>query len=464
MALSRGRCVFPGPPDVSEEDSRRLLNFGVWKRAVILGPIKPPLHVRRPPAMNRFAWLVSFLLTATSAMAQRLYEQPPIDYHRADSTDPVATLIEQIERGEVEFEADDRLGYLPSLLNHLEISPTSQTWVYSKTSLQRQRINPRRPRAIYFNDDVYVGFVPRSPVVEIAATDPVLGAVFYTMQQPVRRRDGHEFPSVTIKRDTGQCLSCHANHRTQDVPGYFLRSVYPDRRGEPKFNLGSDTMLETLPWEKRFGGWYVDGFDFISHRGNRTYGDDGEPEWIDSEEKVFADYPHASSDIVALWVLQHQTQTHNAIALANQETRRAVTQSLQMNEFLGRPADHLSETARRRIDRVVENLLDHVTMAQALPLPRPVASRGEFQRGFETTGGPNRQLRRLDLRHRLFHHSVSHLVTSEAMMGLPKETAERFWPRLAERLESSERGREALDLIRQSAPPPVAALIGAGGS
>ena len=55
--------------------------------------------------------------------------------------------------------------------------------VFSKTSLQRDRISPRTPRAVYFNDDLYVGFCRLGEVLEVAVADPQLGTVFYTLDQ-----------------------------------------------------------------------------------------------------------------------------------------------------------------------------------------------------------------------------------------------------------------------------------------
>ena len=53
--------------------------------------------------------------------------------------------------------------------------------VFSKTSFQATKISPRAPRAIYFNDDVAIGYVQGGDVVEVAAFDPKQGYNFYTM-------------------------------------------------------------------------------------------------------------------------------------------------------------------------------------------------------------------------------------------------------------------------------------------
>ena len=77
----------------------------------------------------------------------------------------------------------DDHGYLPALSKELNVPQSSQVLVFSKTSFQRERITPKTPRALYFNDDVYVGFCLRGDVLEVSAVDPKLGTAFYTLDQ-----------------------------------------------------------------------------------------------------------------------------------------------------------------------------------------------------------------------------------------------------------------------------------------
>jgi hypothetical protein len=123
---------------------------------------------------------------ATGAMLRYDVEYPTIPYTTGQRTDRVAVLMERIERGEVTLAHDGERGYLESLLAALEIDAASQTLVFSQTSLQSRLIGPRTPRAIYFNDDTYVGFVQQGPI-EIGAVDPNLGPVFYLLDQAPAR-------------------------------------------------------------------------------------------------------------------------------------------------------------------------------------------------------------------------------------------------------------------------------------
>ena len=86
------------------------------------------------------------------------YEQeyPVIGYSRKATRNCLARLQEKLDREELQLDFDPQWGYLPSLLQALDIDVDSQVMVFSKTSLQFEQIAADTPRAIYFNDDCYV--------------------------------------------------------------------------------------------------------------------------------------------------------------------------------------------------------------------------------------------------------------------------------------------------------------------
>src|SRR5688572_27007065 len=150
----------------------------------------PKLYPMRIPI--RFPIIVVALWATASAGAyDAVYERPPINYPTAQMDDPVARLARRIASGEVRLAYDAKTGYLPALLKELRVPVSSQTLVFSKTSFQRELIGPDRPRALYFNDDVYVGYVKGGDVIEITSTDPNNGPVFYTVSQ---KEAGPEVP------------------------------------------------------------------------------------------------------------------------------------------------------------------------------------------------------------------------------------------------------------------------------
>ncbi|MFK8113896.1 MAG: hypothetical protein AB8B91_16965 [Rubripirellula sp.] len=394
------------------------------------------------------------------------YGGPPIEYMTTEVNDPVAKLSKKLKSGQLKLDHDGKLGYLKSVLKELDIPISSQTLVFSKTSMQLHRISPRKPRAIYFSDDVYVGYCQQGEVLELAATDTKQGATFYTIKQT------DEQPAAVI-RDRGLCLSCHSTNRTQNVPGYFVRSVYADFTGRPALGEGTFTTDHSSPFKERWGGWYVTGkHGEMSHMGNVLFRDGKTFDYKiganrESLAGVVSTDPYLSphSDLVALMVLEHQTQMHNAIAWANYETRRALYQSNQMNELLDREPGTISESANRRINRAAENVLEYLLFHDEFVLQSPVSGSSNFQADFESRGERDqreRSLRDMELQTRLFRYPCSYLIYSPAFDGLPDEVRTRVLDRLADVLDGEEvpefthlspqMRREIAEILRDTKP------------
>src|SRR5881396_3533478 len=121
----------------------------------------------------------------------------------ATPSDPAIELQEKIDSGKVRLEFEPDYGYLRSLLKNLKIPISSQTLVFSKSSFELGLISPSNPRALYFNDDSYVSWIPSSSIMEIASVDPDEGAVFYTLDN----QDESSRPQ--FERKSEECLVCH---------------------------------------------------------------------------------------------------------------------------------------------------------------------------------------------------------------------------------------------------------------
>ncbi|MEO1615679.1 MAG: hypothetical protein AAFV88_07530 [Planctomycetota bacterium] len=416
-----------------------------------------------------FSLLLSVVISSLAAEAQHLaYEQEPINYLYADVDDPVARLAEKVHRGEIKLEHDADFGYLKSVLKALEIPESSQALVFSKTSLQLHRISPRRPRALYFNDDVYVGFCQRGDVLEFASTDAKQGATFYTLSQD-------EAESPRFVRDKGGCLTCHASSRTQGVPGYLVRSVFPDAAGRPKLGSGSFTTDHTSEFKERWGGWYVTGeHGDMRHMGNTickgdeyTFDRDLGANQSDlSKHFRTQSYLSPHSDVVALMVLEHQTQMHNAISAANYETRLALHQSYQMNALLERPDGFVSESAGRRISSSADRVLRYLLFCDEFQLTDRVRGNTSFAEDFQQRGkrdSRGRSLREFDLETRLFKYPCSFLIHSEAFAAMPDEVRQLVLKRLVRILRGEDESkpyshldaqtrREIAEILRETLP------------
>jgi len=371
-------------------------------------------------------YLATFLaFLATSAFAQLDFERPPIDYHNRPTSNPIEDLQKKVNSGEIALKYDEQLGYLPSVMQHLGIHKNTQTLVFSKTSLQLRRIMPERPRALYFNDDTYLGYVQYGDVLEVSTTDPELGAMFYTLDQ-----DPKEKPQFV--RDRGHCFHCHASNRTKGVPGHLVRSVYPNKHGQPEFGRGTYTSDHSTPFSKRFGGWYVTGkHGDMRHMGNTVL---DSVKALDLDREAGANitdlspivdtdpYLTNTSDMVALMVLTHQTQMHNYITLANLETLSALNYNKVMAAALERPADYISGSTKRRIRNAAEKLVRFMLFSEEFTLQNKVSGTSGFTEDFSKRGpkdSKGRSLFQLDLDTRLLQYPCSWLVYTESFDKLP---------------------------------------------
>jgi hypothetical protein len=312
------------------------------------------------------------------------YDEAVINYSGRTPADPVALLQERLAGGATALAWDDRFGYLPALLEALDVPKSSQMLVFSKTSLQRSHISPENPRALFYNDDVYVGYIPGAPAMEVSAVDPQLGAFFYTVEQ--EKAQPARFTRTT------DCLSCHAAGRSLGVPGHILRSIATDRRGEIDTQNERSPVDPTMPLAERWAGWYVTGrHGAQTHLGN-LIGESAfarqltEPNHLGNltELNRFIEvekYPAPGSDITALMVLEHQAHMHNYITRLHYEAQL-------MLAMYG----HV-----RYLKNQVNAFLRCLLFTEETPLSEPVVGNPEFASQF-VAAGPARSPRALAAR------------------------------------------------------------------
>lgn len=381
--------------------------------------------------LSLLAAVLSFtaLNSAGLLCAQDDFERAPIEYSASQPKNRISRLQEQLDRGEVKLDYEKEFGYLRSVLKELAIPAESQSLVFSKTSLQLRRISPHTPRAIYFSDDMYIGFCRAGDVMEVSAVDPSLGTVFYTLDQ----RSPEKPPK--FERQTENCLVCHSSSRTEGVPGHLVRSLFVDISGQPLLTAGSRTVNHTTPIEHRWGGWYVTGMSGAQkHLGNLISKKDVEPNKIDNSGGVnqtsltsrFATehYLTGHSDIVALMVLEHQTHTHNCLTSASFATRQALAYDSVMGKMLEKKEGELLESTTRRIQNAGEKLIDALLMVEEAPITEPIRGVSGYAEQFGKLGprdSKGRSLRDLDMSKRMFKYPCSYLIYSESFDQLPKE-------------------------------------------
>jgi hypothetical protein len=367
------------------------------------------------------AWLIcSSVLALTTLILQA---QAPGD--ALESNDAIARLGRQMAAREVALDYREGAGYLPSLLERLGINVDSQVLVFSKTSFQHAFINPKNPRALYFNDNVSVGTVPGGSVYEMMALEPSRGLAFYSLD--VRQADHPVF-----QRRGVECLFCHGPGNN-GAAGMVVASVFPDAQGVPAYTSAFiSTIDHQTPFDRRWGGWYVTGTHGSQrHMGNAVAIDREHP--VDLEQantqnltslKAKIDvtkYLTDTSDLVALLTLDHQVGMVNRLGAIGVQYRRE------------QQGSGLRNGEQQRLDDRVRDLVDYMLFVNEAPLREPVSGMSGFTRTFSQRGPRDRlgrSLREFDLRTRLFTHPLSYMIYSDLFDAIPPAVRDRVYARL----------------------------------
>jgi hypothetical protein len=367
-------------------------------------------------------------------------EYPTIGYANAASNNAIAKLQERLNRGEVRLKFQPPRGYLDSVLSALGIDPSSQTLVYSKTSLQFDLINASTPRAIYFDDDTYVAWIPGTKFLEIATMDSALGPVFYTLS--------NTSPSeIRVERETSRCLTCHDTWGMTGggVPKFLFLSTLVDTQGESLTGQpGVDTTDQT-PIRNRWAGWYVTGqLGKQEHLGNILADSDVDPSQIDKLRRGNVEglqglfdartYVTDKSDVVALLVFEHQSYVGNLITRANFKSRTLLTRN-GVDASVADSWNALPDPLQKKMKPMVEPLVRALLFVDAATVTSEIRSGSGFDKWFQSKGPRDtegRSLRDLDLRTRLFKYPLSYLIYSESFNGLPPVAKDYIYTRLAD--------------------------------
>jgi|HigsolmetaAR205D_1030408.scaffolds.fasta_scaffold00561_6 hypothetical protein len=406
-------------------------------------------------------------------------DYPVIGYSRTPRHNAVARLQERIDRGEVRLEYREPRGYLDSLLEHLDIDPSSQTLLYSKTSLQFLAINASTPRALYFNEDTYVGWIPGTDLLELMTMDAELGPVFYGLAN----EPGAEQKLV---RETSRCLTCHDTYGMMGggVPRFLLLSATVDTSGAllpggRSFELEPDT-----PMSERWAGWFVTGrHGSMEHLGNILIPPTREPVDltrvrrgnIDSVDGLFDVKPYLrnTSDIVALLVFEHQVHVHNAITRFNYKARTFLAQEAANRGQAEVHWQDASPRIRTGVQRMMDQIVETMFFVGVPEFTDEIQGTSGFDRWFESRGPTDpqgRSLRQLDLRTRLLKYPLSYMVYSAEFDALPHFAKTYIYGRFAEVLSGRDQSgkfahlsaedRRAIFEILTATKPEFAELVG----
>jgi hypothetical protein len=360
-------------------------------------------------------------------------EYPGIDYARGHPGDRLGELAAELERGRRSLKYDPARGYLGAALAALDIDPSSQVLVFSRTSVQGRHIDSTTPRAIYFNDDDYVAWVPGAPTFELASFDPGLGPVFYKMTEDPSAPGG-------VERELTTCLRCHDTYGLSGggAPRFILGSGYTGSDGELVSHEAWILTDQSTPLKNRWGGWYVTGRSGDQvHLGNMIVQKAEDLDQIEALRKGNIDelsgffdtsrYLTPYSDIVALMVLEHQVEVQNLISRVRFDTVGKAG--------VGKSDAGQGDAEAGSLSDTVEQLIEAMLMVDETALTGPITGGSGFAGRFESLGPfdkAGRSLRQLDLRTRLFRYPLSYLIYSDPFEALPQSVRDAFYLRLRE--------------------------------
>ena len=393
-----------------------------------------------------FAILLATLAFALATAGVRADEaqgigNPLHGYWTREPQDRFSRVKAEIESGQIPLDASSEKAALESLLRALEVPASSQTLVYSATSLQKGLINARNPRAMYFNDDTYVGYVPGGRI-EIASLDPELGGIFYLLDRP---REGRP-PRAQRERN---CMNCHSPHYLGEIPALVLESVVPVMSGGGEKAFRREQTGHGVALDQRFGGWYVTGdAGYGKHWGNLIfeYGPEGRRERPLAVGELFdvARYPVATSDVLAHLLHEHQAGFVNRVLVGTYRTRELLA---------GANGD--AEAVAGELDTLARSIVRYSLFADEVPLPAAgVTGDITFREAFLATRKPaanGAALKDFDLGTRLFRYRCSYKIYSPTFAGMPAPLKERVYRLLRRALDGAEREFAYLPAAERSA-------------
>jgi hypothetical protein len=370
--------------------------------------------------------VISVLLLSTSLASAKdpTFDQPPHNYWQRPLQDRFTHLKEDVEAGRVVLDGSGEKSFLLSLLHVLDVPATSQMLVFSTTSLQLRLITPANPRALFFNEDVYVGYIPGGRI-EIVSIDPVLGGVYYIFDIP----RGTE--PLRAER-SNRCMNCHAAEDTGFVPALVIKSVIPGIRGGSLDSFRREETGHGVPFKERFGGWYLTGArNFEPNLGNSVgqLSPSGLTKYPIQPGTRFdyAHYPVANSDVLPQLLHEHQIGFVNRAVAASYHTRALLAKG------------PLDDAAITELDTQARDFTRYLLFADEVPLPvGGVAGEPAYETDFLRTRRADAQggsLKDFDLQTRLFRNRCSYMIYSLAFSGLPPEFKQRVYRRLGHALD-----------------------------
>lgn len=381
--------------------------------------------------MRSRSLLLPLILMTSAALAAAETKEPRVmDFRAAPHSyldwkpkDRFAELQQRAMKGDVKIDTTNDKTFLTSLLAALNIPISSQIMVFSASSLQSERINPRNPRALYFNEDTYVGWVPGG-LIEIIAADPEMGPMFYVFN---RLRPGGPIPDV--ERST-KCMNCHAGNATRRLPGLIAESLLVSRAGSSLETYRRDVQGHQIPLDIRFGGWHLTGeHNIANNKANMM----GVPQ---NGKNVIVPVPPGensdlnlhllpTSDILPNLIHEHQMGFENRLVYAAYTVRQLKADRKGM----------LGAAEKDEIEERAQEVARYAMFADEAKFPAKgmvgdPAYVTDFLRDRKTSKS-GLSLKDLDMKTRIFKHRCSYMLYTDSWKAAPKELKERVYYHMA---------------------------------
>ncbi len=357
------------------------------------------------------------------------YKAPPHNYWEREPQDVFSALLKKMASSEVKLDTSSEHSFTRSLLAALDVPVSSQLLVYSATSMQSERINARNPRALYFNEDVYVGVVPGG-LVEVISIDPELGGVFHVFDYPQ--------PGVVprVERAT-KCFNCHATNATQRLPGLIAESVASLPNGGSYESYRGKEQGHQIPLASRFGGWHVTSAKPIGPTKEGVFA-----QTTASGVRIVRIKPGEMSDL-----RKHLIPTSDILPNLLHEHQIGFDNRVMQAAYLGREMEAksaaLSQEDETRLNDKARELVRYVLFADEAKLPPGgLVGDPQFAKDFSRNKkavASGASLKDFDLRTRMFKHRCSYMIHTPQWQKMPSIIKTRIYAGMKGALSGKDR-------------------------
>ena len=328
-----------------------------------------------------------------------------IGYHQRTPNEAVARLQRKIDRGEVRLRLINLDTFrAPGIARRAEVFPDVSLL---ENLVAAAPISPANPRAVYFNDDVYVGFIPGAFVGSAPSIES---------GRDLSAGSGHDGEAAAKAART-----CSATERPRLSKSLAARPVVATTTPGSTCITGEQYHAPD-PLEDRWAGGFTQ---------SGASGQFGWPGCFRASSEG-TELPRQSCGPQCSFDIKKYRSGKRYRSLDGARTSGAHAQLPYPAQL--RDPDHAPQYGHiRYLKSQSEAFLRYLLFTDEAPLTAPVRGNQAFVSAFTRLGPRDqkgRSLRDLDLQTRLFKHSCSFLICSPAFDSIPGPMNEHLYQRL----------------------------------